>query len=377
MFKEKDGRLIYRMEDEMVQIEAWGKNALRVRATCNGAFTGQDWALDPKDAGQAEISVSQGKIMMTAYGPFPNDDATVRNGAITAQIDAGGVICFTNAKGEVLLKEYSRRLRDETSMALNLTAREYKFQEGGNARIIQRFVGNDKEKIFGMGQYQQHQLNLKGCLLELAQRNSQVSVPFYISSLGYGLVWNNPGVGHVMFAKNGTEWVMESSKEIDYVIIAGDTPAEIEETYADLTGKAPMMPEYGLGFWQCKLRYRTQEEVLKVAHQYYDNGIPLDIIVVDFFHWPHQGDFCFDPQYWPDPKKMADELNAMGVQLVVSVWPTVENASVNFQTMSENGWLVQIKQGVRASMGMGITTLFYDATNPEARSFVWSKIKEN
>ena len=92
-----------------------------------------------------------------------------------------------------------------------------------------------------MGQYQQHELDLKGCMLELAQRNSQVSVPFYLSSIGYGFLWNNPGVGQVMFANNGTEWVTESGKEIDYLVIAGDTPAEIEENYMTLTGKPPMI----------------------------------------------------------------------------------------------------------------------------------------
>lgn len=50
-----------------------------------------------------------------------------------------------------------------------------------------------------------------------------------------------------MFANNGTEWVTESGKEIDYLVIAGDTPAEIEENYMTLTGKPPMMPEYGMG----------------------------------------------------------------------------------------------------------------------------------
>ena len=59
-----------------------------------------------------------------------------------------------------------------------------------------------------------------------------------------------------------------------------------------------MMPEYGLGFWQCKLRYQTQEELLEVAREYHRRGIPIDVIVVDFFHWPKQGDWRFDPTYW-------------------------------------------------------------------------------
>jgi alpha-glucosidase (family GH31 glycosyl hydrolase) len=72
---------------------------------------------------------------------------------------------------------------------------------------------------------------------------------------------------------------------------AGDTPDEIVESYADVTGKVPMMPEYGLGFWQCKLRYYNQEQLLEVAREYKRRNLPIDVIVCDFFHWPKMGDF--------------------------------------------------------------------------------------
>lgn len=101
-----------------------------------------------------------------------------------------------------------------------------------------------------MGQYQQPYLDVKGADLELAHRNSQASVPFMLSSLGYGFLWNNPAVGRVNFGKNITTWEAFSSKKLDYWITAGDTPAEIEEAYANATGKVPMMPEYAMGFWQ-------------------------------------------------------------------------------------------------------------------------------
>ena len=142
-------------------------------------------------------------------------------------------------------------------MPLNVYGREFKAVAGDSFRTVSRFIADDDEKIFGMGQYQQKYMNMKGCMLELAQRNSQVSVPFYVSSIGYGFLWNNPAVGRVTFGINGTEWLAECTKELDYLVIAGDTPAEIEETYMGLVGKAPMMPDYGMGFWQCKLRYQT------------------------------------------------------------------------------------------------------------------------
>jgi len=176
-----------------------------------------------------------------------------------------------------------------------------------------------------MGQYQQANLHLKGCVLELAQRNTQASVPFMLSSLGYGFLWNNPAVGRVTFAHNVTEWEAQISEQLDYWSTAGDTPAEISRAYALATGTPPMMPDYAMGFWQCKLRYRTQEELLAVAREYKRRNLPISVIVIDFFHWPNQGDWMFDSRDWPDPDAMIAELKSLGIELMVSVWPTVDN----------------------------------------------------
>ena len=93
------------------------------------------------------------------------------------------------------------------------------------------------------------------------------------------------------------------------------------------------MPEFGLGFWQCKLRYQTQEQLLAVAHKYKELGLPLDVIVVDFFHWTQQGEYKFDEKYWPDVPGMCKELADMGIRVMVSVWPTVDYRSENFSEM--------------------------------------------
>ncbi|MGJ8863519.1 TIM-barrel domain-containing protein, partial [Salmonella enterica subsp. enterica serovar Kentucky] len=127
--------------------------------------------------------------------------------------------------------------------------------------------------------YQQANLELKGCVLELAQRNSQASVPIMLSSLGYGYIWNNPPVGRETFAQNITEWEPQVSEQQDYWITAVDTPEEISRAYALATGTPPMMPDYAMGFWQCKLRYRTQEELLEVAREYKRRNLPISVIV--------------------------------------------------------------------------------------------------
>lgn len=346
----------------------WGADSLRVRAWKTAEMDPADWALiKPEKEITPEIEVRE-------------DGATIRNGKIRAEINLIGKIAFYNQKGELLLDEYVRNRKDmfgNTCSSLEVEAREFKPITGGDYRLTMRFVSTPEEKIYGMGQYQQPYLDVKGADLELAHRNSQASVPFMLSSLGYGFLWNNPAVGRVNFGKNITTWEAFSSKKLDYWITAGDTPAEIEEAYANATGKVPMMPEYAMGFWQCKLRYQTQEELLEVAREYKRRNLPISVIVVDFFHWPMQGEWKFDPTYWPDPDAMIKELKDMGIELMVSIWPTVDYRSENFNEMKSKGLLIRVDSGYPISMDFQGNTLHYDATNPEAREYVWEKAKKN
>lgn len=365
-FEEKDHSLYYRYDAERVIIEPWGDNSFRVRASKMPEMPEELWALDGKPENRSS------EITIKEYS------AEIVNGKIKAVINNIGKISFYNQKGELLLEEYVRNREDmfaETCSSLEVEAREFKPIIGGDYELTMRFESNPNEKIYGMGQYQQKFLDVKGAELELAHRNSQASVPFALSSLGYGFLWNNPAIGRVSFNKNITTWEARSTKKLDYWITAGDTPAEIEEAYADATGKVPMMPDYGTGFWQCKLRYMTQDEILEVAREYKRRKLPISVIVVDYFHWPNQGDWKFDTDFWPDPKAMVEELKEMGIELMVSIWPTVEETSENYKEMEELGYLTRSEHGKR--LGQLNVASVIDVTNPDARKYVWEKIKKN
>lgn len=371
LFSIDGARLIRECNNEILWIEPWGIDSLRVRGTKQaGIVAGKDWALLPQErCADARVVVSEDGLT-----------AEVRNGKIVASVSAGGKITFYNRKGKLLLEEFvrSRANLNEFVSALCIDSREYSPIPGTNDfRLTMRFEPNEKEKIFGMGQYQQPYLDVKGCTLELAHRNSQASVPFALSNEGYGFLWNNPSTGKVTFGKNVTEWYAGSVQQLDYWITAGETPAEIEEAYARATGTVPMMPEYGMGFWQCKLRYQTQEELLEVARGYKSRGLPISVIVVDFFHWTKQGEWKFDLEYWPDPEEMVRELKQMGIELMVSIWPTVDKTSENFAEMSKRGYLVRADRGNSIMMDWMGNTMFYDATNPKARDYVWEIAKKN
>lgn len=367
-FRREGNSLKFHYDAEELWIEPWGRNSLRVRATKMAEMPEENWAL------QEEPENIEPEIIIEEHS------ASIVNGKIKAVISRYGKMTFYNQKGEVLLDEYLRNRLDvfaDYCSALEVEAREFKPIIGGDYRLSMRFVSNPEEKIYGMGQYQQPYLNLKGADLEMAQRNSQASVPFALSSLGYGFLWNNPAVGRTMFGKNITTWEAFSTKALDYWITAEDTPSKIEEEYAKATGTVPMMPEYAMGFWQCKLRYQTQEELLEVAREYKKRGLPISVIVIDYFHWPLQGDWRFDPEYWPDPDAMITELKEMGIELMVSIWPTVDYRSENFEEMKEKGYLIRTEKGFRIAMDFQGNTIHFDATNPKAREFVWEKAKKN
>lgn len=367
-FKKDGSRIIFTFDNEKLWAEPWGRDSIRIRAAKTAEMPKESWALtEPVKKEGAEIKISE-------------QGAQLCWGKIQLYITKAGKLSFYNEKGKLLLEEYVRNrkeISDSKCSALCIDAREFRPILGGDYSLTMRFEADRKEKLYGMGQYQQPFLDLKGCELELAHRNSQASIPFVISSLGYGFLWNNPAVGRVSFGKNITLWHAESTKILDYWITAGETPAQLVENYTSVTGRVPMMPEYGMGFWQCKLRYQTQEEVLEVAREYKRRNLPISVIVIDFYHWPLEGDWRFDPEYWPNPEKMVRELKDMGIQLMVSVWPTVAHTSENYKAMQERGLLIHVERGYPSALYNVDNTMHMDVTNPETREYVWEIIKKN
>ena len=359
--------LIYENDGELLRIEPWGKNSLRVRSVMQGPICDTDYALIELNEADKAIVPS---ISVSEY------EASITNGKITARIEVSNwnhkcVISYYNQNKKLLLKETG------DGGALNKDSRRFHGIIGGAYNLHVSFASAQNEKLFGMGQYQQDDLDLKYTTLELAHRNSQASVPFVLSSLGYGFLWHNPAIGQVTFGKNVTDWYAASTKQMDYWITAGDTPDEIEQAYGRAVGTTPTMPEYGLGFWQCKLRYWNQEQLLSVARKYHEKKIPVDVIVCDFFHWPKMGDFRFEEEFFPDPDAMVKELKEMGMELMVSVWPQIDTQSENFAEMKQKGLLVKTEHGVEICMRFGGESVFFDPTNPAARRYVWDKCRQN
>ena len=368
-----DGRALeVAVRHEVLRIEPWGASSVRVRAAQHAIRDDIPGALIPPKPVPVHVTCQ-------------DRTASLVNGAITAEVTIAGTDTGIDAQlrfvrtgtGEELLSEQRAHFWWPG-------ARLFMPADNGYGRLEQRFAAYEDERIFGLGQRTHGRLDQKGLVLDLVQRNAEVSVPFLLSSRGYGFLWNSPAVGRVELAGNGTRWVADQARQIDYWITTGANPREILSRYADATGHVPLLPEWASGFWQSKLRYRTQDELLAVAREYRGRGLPLSVIVADFFHWTHLGDWKFDPAEWPDPAAMIRELDDLGVKLMVSVWPSVSPLSENYRELHERGLLVGTRTGVPAhapwndkGFGTEMPVSFYDPTNPAAREYVWAKIKQN
>ena len=203
MFRQEGSTLIWQRNGETVWVQPWGKDSLRVRATRGQAILDTTWGLLPAAPGAAKLDITE-------------SGATVSNGAITAHMAAGGRLSFVKSAGHDILCEET-----EPGHFFVPPARGYSAISSDLYRCDARFSAYEGERFYGLGQHQHGLLDQKGCVIELMQRNTEVSIPFLLSSRGYGFLWHNPAVGRVELAANGTRWVAEASRQIDYWITAG------------------------------------------------------------------------------------------------------------------------------------------------------------
>ncbi len=172
----------------------------------------------------------------------------------------------------------------------------------------------------------------------------------------------------------------ESGKQIDYYFIHGNTMDDVISGYRKITGKAPIMPEWAMGFWQSRERYHTQKEILDVVKEFRKRKIPLDNIVIDWHYWKEDewGDHEFDPDRFPNPEQMIDELHRLNAHVMISVWPKFYVGTKNYDIMNNKGYLYQenIRNKQKDWVGPGYVSTFYDAFDADARALFWSDINK-
>ena len=253
-------------------------------------------------------------------------------------------------------------------------------------RVGASFSTDPNEHFYGLGQNQEGILDLRGRTIDCrhnydAPAGETVCVPFMVSSNGYGFVWDNPSTTTVSPGLNGrTHWTSEVGERVSFFVITGPTTDALYAGYAKLTGATPLPPKAAFGLIQSKARYESQSELMNIAQGYRSRGLPLDVMVLDWFYWTRMGQLDIDSNAFPDPKGMNAQLHAMGMHSIVSVWPRFEKESRYFDFLAAKGWLLHDKDGkpvdgldIRSDRAGGLI----DSTNPDARAWYWDHIRDN
>ncbi len=176
-------------------------------------------------------------------------------------------------------------------------------------------------------------------------------------------------------------WWSEMGDMIDYYFVYGASADSVISGYRTLTGKAPVMPKWAMGFWQSRERYKTQHELIDALAQYRQRRIPIDNIVQDWSYWPVDawGSHEFDVARFPDPKAMVDSVHAMDARIMISVWPKFYHTTDHFKEFDSKGWMYRkaVEDSVRDWIAPGYIGSFYDAYSASARQLFWDQMNEH
>ncbi len=350
--KQSDGVLL-QMKTGATKLQVCSDSIIRVLYSPTGGFSDKpDYVVIKKDwpAVQWNVEDAGDNVILT----------TARLKVTVSKSE--GSIQYAAADGERLVTDQNRWM---TPVTVN----------GENTYRSEDFINiyGSQEALYGLGQHQAGVWNYRGESVDISQDNTNISVPILVSSKGYGIFWNNDSRSR--FNNRFANYLYISSDVadvIDYYFVYGPDLDKIVTGYRELTGQAPMFGKWAYGFWQCKNRYKSQDEILAVAQKYRKLHIPADNIVQDWFWWNRKGEFVFNKNY-PDPKAMVQQLHDEHFHLMISVWPFFEPGSKEYDYMEKQGWFVDKFKMAKLPYhqnGMAV----YDASNPETRKYYWSLI---
>ena len=191
--------------------------------------------------------------------------------------------------------------------------------------------------------------------------------------------------------KNETVFRSPVAQAVDYTVFVGSAD-EVIAAYRELTGKAPLMPQWALGYIHCRERFHSQAELLGVANRFRSEGLPADVMVQDWQYWGKYGwnAMRFDEANYPDPKQMTDSLHAMNMRLMVSVWSKIDKSSEVGKQMLREGYYIPgtdwidffnpaaakayWKNFSSRLLPLGIDAWWQDATEPENDDLVGRRL---
>ncbi|MBN1182776.1 MAG: DUF5110 domain-containing protein [Bacteroidales bacterium] len=272
---------------------------------------------------------------------------------------ASGNVQYLNPENENILKESGKA---------QLTPVVYDCDSGYT--IQQYFSLTADEGVYGLGQHQYGYFNYRGKKVKLVQSNTDAVNPFLISTMNYGILWDNYSMTIFEDTPEKASFWSDMGSNIDYYFVYGKNMDEVISGYRYLTGKAPMYGKHAYGYWQSKEHYDTQAELMAVAEKYRKLNIPIDNMIQDWDYWNGAANWSgmfFDKTLFPKPKEMCDRLHEMHYRIIISIWPALGPNTEIYKDMLNKGFLYK-------PVGWA-GFKYYDAFNPEANALYWKYLK--
>ncbi len=210
--------------------------------------------------------------------------------------------------------------------------------ETDSSFLISRKVLKPGEKIYGLGE-KNGPLNRVGSTFKMWNSDKPCyglnedplykSIPFFMSSNGYGLYFDNTFKTVFDFGveNKGSYSFSAPGGEMLYYFIYGPDYQEIISKYVDLTGQPIMPPDWAMGFSQCRGLLTNEDLTRQIAEGYRQRQIPCDIIYQDIGWTQHLQDFEWHDEKYENPKKMVSDLAADGFKVIVSQDPVISQAN--------------------------------------------------
>jgi alpha-D-xyloside xylohydrolase len=346
----KSDGIIVPLDSLIIQIHVLGEKIIRIECRPNQEV--------PKHQSLVVMNPSAEKVSWSLKEEA--GAVVLSTSSLQAKIDlSSGKIQFFDAAGKTLLQENGREIILGTVIGEKIKS------------IRQKFILSPDEALYGLGQHQEGNMNLRGKTVDLYQVNMKVSVPMLVSSRGYGILWDNYSLSKFNDGPGGMQIWSEVADGIDYYFIAGQNIDQVISGYRTLTGQAPLYPRWAYGFFQSKERYQTQDEIVRIVDEFRQRRIPMDVIVQDWYYWEPQkwGSHYLNRTRYPDPLKMNNEVHNKHAKIIISVWAKFDSTSPNYSALDRQGFLWKHVSWE--------TSRYYDVYNPEARSLYWQQIKDS
>lgn len=350
-----------------IEIQWFGPNTLRVLKTPQGKSV--------KKESLSVIAQPQNYgIKITTPG---NGCIVMKSQTLTVILNPQtGIITYAKPNGDALLIEQENV---KAFTPVNDAGRS-------TYSVYQGFTTSKEEGLYGLGQLQNGQMMQRGMTKHLVQGNVEDVSPFFQSTKGYGVFWDNYSGTTYTDNEQETSFCSEVGDCIDYYFMYGGSADGVIAEVRALTGDVPMMPLWSYGFMQSKERYKSQEETVGVVKKYRELGIPLDCIIQDWQYWGHNylwNAMDFQNPAFSRPKDMIDEVHALNARMMISIWSSFGPATKPYRALDKEGLLFDIETWPQSGVDGWPPNLeypsgvrVYDAYSPKARDIYWEHLNK-